>query len=374
MDVDLLSKMVKELILDSDEVVLPGLGAFRAEIVPASFSDKGYTINPPYRRMFFRSKPDQGDSLALFYASSNNVSVEVASRIIRDFVSDLRSVLYERKTVILPGLGRLRATKENNVFFVADENLDIYPEGFALEAISLKNHVQTREEVSAAVQGLADMLDIKAPQEASQEEPQEVPQEAPQPDPEPVAAEVDTEPVVEEAVPAEAEIAETESVEAETEEAAEETLPAETESAEAETAETVEETLPEEMEIAETVEETLPAETDTAETVEETLPEETETVETVPVEESVVETAEESVVEEPSPVVEELEPEPEPQPVMKKSPWRIVLKAALWTLATLVVVAGLFFALSRFAPRLIDRLLYSAEELEILYHQDANMR
>ena len=345
MDVDLLSKMVKELILDSDEVVLPGLGAFRAEIVPASFSDKGYTINPPYRRMFFRSKPDQGDSLALFYASSNNVSVEVASRIIRDFVSDLRSVLYERKTVILPGLGRLRATKENNVFFVADENLDIYPEGFALEAISLKNHVQTREEVSAAVQGLADMLDIKAPQEASQEEPQE----AAQPDPEPVAAEVDAEPVVEDAVPAEAEIAETESVEAETEEAAEETLPEEAESAEAET-------------------------TETAETVEETLPEETETVETVPVEESVVETVEESVVEEPSPVVEELEPEPESQPVMKKSPWRIVLKAALWTLATLVVVAGLFFALSRFAPRLIDRLLYSAEELEILYHQDANMR
>lgn len=345
----MLSKMVKELILDSDEVVLPGLGAFRAEIVPASFSDKGYTINPPYRRMFFRSKPDQGDSLALFYASSNNVSVEVASRIIRDFVSDLRSVLYERKTVILPGLGRLRATKENNVFFVADENLDIYPEGFALEAISLKNHVQTREEVSAAVQGLADMLDIKAPQEASQEEPQEAAQEAPQPDPEPVAAEVDAEPVVEEAVPAEAEIAETESVEAETEEAAEETLPAETESAEAET-------------------------TETAETVEETLPEETETVETVPVEESVVETVEESVVEESSPVVEELEPEPESQPLMKKSPWRIVLKAALWTLATLVVVAGLFFALSRFAPRLIDRLLYSAEELEILYHQDANMR
>ena len=351
MDVDLLSKMVKELILDSDEVVLPGLGAFRAEIVPASFSDKGYTINPPYRRMFFRSKPDQGDSLALFYASSNNVSVEVASRIIRDFVSDLRSVLYERKTVILPGLGRLRATKENNVFFVADENLDIYPEGFALEAISLKNHVQTREEVSAAVQGLADMLDIKAPLEASQE----VPQEAPQPDPEPVAAEVDAEPVVEEAVPAEAEIAETESVEAETEKAAEETLPAETET-------------------AETAEETLPADTDTEETVEQTLPAETETVETVPVEESVVETAEESVVEEPSPVVEELEPEPESQPVMKKSPWKIVLKAALWTLATLVVVAGLFFALSRFAPRLIDRLLYSAEELEILYHQDGNMR
>ena len=37
MDIDLLSKMVKELILDNDRVVLPGLGSFVAEIVPSTF-------------------------------------------------------------------------------------------------------------------------------------------------------------------------------------------------------------------------------------------------------------------------------------------------------------------------------------------------
>ena len=47
MDIDLLSKIVKELILDNDEVALPGIGSFIAEIVPSVFSDKGYTINPP---------------------------------------------------------------------------------------------------------------------------------------------------------------------------------------------------------------------------------------------------------------------------------------------------------------------------------------
>ena len=73
MDIDLLSKMVKELILDNDRVVLPGLGCFVAEIVPSTFSDKGYTINPPYRRLYFRSKPDEGDELVKFYALSNNV-------------------------------------------------------------------------------------------------------------------------------------------------------------------------------------------------------------------------------------------------------------------------------------------------------------
>jgi len=159
MDIDLLSKMVKEIILDNDRVVLPGLGCFVAELVPSTFSDKGYTINPPYRRLYFRSSPDQGDELVRFYAASNKIELEIADRIITDFVSELKSVLHTKKTVVFPGLGRLRATKENNVFFVADEDLDIYPDGFGLEPISLKTNQETAEEVSAAVVGLKSLLE-----------------------------------------------------------------------------------------------------------------------------------------------------------------------------------------------------------------------
>ena len=164
MDIDLLSKMVKELILDQDRVALPGLGSFVAEIVPSTFSDKGYTINPPYRRLFFRSKPDTGDELMSFYASSNNVEKDVAEKIIRDYVSELKAVLHEKKTVVFPGLGRLRATKENNVFFVADETLDINPAGFGLEPVSLKTHQETQEEVAAAVEGLKSLLEVPTPE------------------------------------------------------------------------------------------------------------------------------------------------------------------------------------------------------------------
>ena len=159
MDIDLLSKMVKELILDNDRVALPGLGSFVAEVVPSTFSDKGYTINPPYRRLYFRSKPDEGRELAGFYASTNKVEEDMAERIIKDFVSELKSVLHTKKTVVFPGLGRLRATKENNVFFIADEDLDIYPAGFGLEPISLKTHQETREEVSAALTDLKSILE-----------------------------------------------------------------------------------------------------------------------------------------------------------------------------------------------------------------------
>lgn len=158
MDIDLLSKMVKELILDNDKVSLPGLGAFVAEVVPATFSDKGYTVNPPYRRLSFRSNLEQDTLLAELYARANGVAENIAGRIVTEFVSELAEVLKVKKTVVFPGLGRLRATKENNVFFVADEDLDIYPEGFGLEPVSLKTHQETREEVGAVMESLAAAL------------------------------------------------------------------------------------------------------------------------------------------------------------------------------------------------------------------------
>lgn len=159
MDIDLLSKMVKELILDNDEVSLPGVGSFVAELVPSSFSDKGYTINPPYKRLSFRKKADASDNVLIdFYAKSNNVDKETASKIVIDFLSEMQKVLEFRKSIVFPGLGKLRATKENIFFFVADEDLDIYPEGFGLEPISLKTHEETPAEVSATIAALQDIL------------------------------------------------------------------------------------------------------------------------------------------------------------------------------------------------------------------------
>ena len=159
MDIDLLSRMVKELILDNDEVSLPGVGSFVAELVPSSFSDKGYTINPPYKRLSFRKKADASDNVLIdFYAKSNNVDKETASKIVIDFLSEMQKVLELRKSIVFPGLGKLRATKENIFFFVADEDLDIYPEGFGLEPISLKTHEETPAEVSATIAALQDIL------------------------------------------------------------------------------------------------------------------------------------------------------------------------------------------------------------------------
>ena len=178
MDIDLLSKMVKELILVNDRVTLPGVGAFVAEMVPASFTDRGYTINPPYRRLVFRQGVSQEKDhlLADMYASANNIDREMAEKLLREFLKGMVEELRKRKMLVFTGLGRLRATRENNFFFICDENLDIFPEGMGLEAVSLKSHSKPKEldfsEVDAVVNSPAEPA-AESPAEPASESPAE---------------------------------------------------------------------------------------------------------------------------------------------------------------------------------------------------------
>ena len=203
MDIELLSKMLEELLLDHDTVGLPGLGTFVAEVVPATFSDRGYTINPPYRRLSFHAGHPSDDTLAKYYARSNNRSEPESKAIMAEYVSQLRAVLMERKIVVFPGLGRLRTTRDNNVFFVADEDLDIYPDGIALESVSLKTHMEAPEDLSFTVSSLRDIIvpaePAAGPAPAAESEPAPAePGPAPTAEPEPAPAEPGPAPTVEE--------------------------------------------------------------------------------------------------------------------------------------------------------------------------------
>ena len=335
MDIDLLSKMVKELILDNDEVALPGVGTFVAEMVPSSFSDRGYTIHPPYRRLYFRQRVDENDTaLVDFYATSNSVDTTQAQRIVSDFLLEMRDLLKQKKTIVFPGLGRLRATRENNFFFVADEDLDIYPAGYGLEPISLKTHQETPEEVSSVVEQLRAILTEKKTAgpvvEPVLEDEEPAAEPAPQPESAPVAA-----PVVEpEPAPVAAPVVE-----------------------------------PEPAPVAAPVAEPI--------------------VEQEPIVEPAVEPVAEPVVEKPAvePVVEKpvLEPAVEkpvapvaapakpataisPEKPAKRPAWKIWMWIGISLVALVLLALIVFVILAHVAPDFIDSLLYTPEELEILHY------
>ena len=302
MDIDLLAKMVKEAILDHDTVTLPGVGCFVAELVPSTFSDKGYTINPPYRRLYFSPKQGGDTYLVDLYARDNEgVDADMATRILTEFLAEMKEVLKVKKTVVFPGLGRLRATRENHFFFVADEDLDIWPEGLGLAPISLKTHVETPEEVASAVAGLAELMAEPEPGPVLRQaqEPEITPEPLPEPvmEPEPVA---EPEPLVEPETPVEPE------------------------------PEPDSEPVPEHEPVPE------------PETVSEPVPEQVQ-----------------------EPVLQQVqEPKKVQEPVKKPFPrfWKVFLIV----LGALVVFLVLFALAGRLAPGVVDRLLYSPEELEIL--------
>lgn len=307
MDIDLLAKMVKETILDNDSVTLPGVGSFVAELMPAVFSDKGYTINPPYRRLSFLPKEGEDTLLVDVYAGANGISRDDSLRILVDYLQEMKEVLKVRKTIILPGLGRLRATRENNFFFVADEDLDIYPSGLGLEPISLKTHVETREEVHSAVASLAEVL-------APEPTPEPTPEPEPASEPEPV--------IVLEPTPA-------------------------TEPAIEPTPEPEPDPVPEPAPVLEPTPEPEP------EPALEPTPE-----------------PEPDPVPEPAPVLEPTPtPEPEPEPAPEPKPrrgWRRFWRVLGLLLLLVLIVTLAWVVIGRVDPDWVDSLLYSEEELEIL--------
>ena len=306
MDIDLLSKMVKELILVNDRVTLPGVGAFVAEMVPASFTDRGYTINPPYRRLVFRQGVSQEKDhlLADMYASANNIDREMAEKLLREFLKGMVEELRKRKMLVFTGLGRLRATRENNFFFICDENLDIFPEGMGLEAVSLKSHSKPKEldfsEVDAVVNSPAEPS-AESPAEPSAESPAEPSAESP--------AEPATESPAEPSAESSAELSSEPSAEPAAESPAE---PAAEPSAES------------------------PAEPSA----------------------------------EPRWWLGETEPEEEDE--QHASIWKKGWFVAVFSICCLLLLAALAFALflllAKIQPELIDSLLYTEEELEILNH------
>ncbi|OKZ02949.1 MAG: hypothetical protein BHV78_04675 [Bacteroides sp. CAG:1060_57_27] len=344
MDVELLSRIIRELIIDHDEVALPQVGTFVAELVPASFSDRGYMVNPPYRRLSFVQRPGSDTLLVDFYAKANGMDLRMAESYLGDFLSELRKVLEERKVIVLPGLGRLRATRENALFFVPEEDLDIYPDGFGLKSVSLK-HIPSEQE---AVEIPVSFVNAVAG----------------------TGRHVSAEPESVEARPVKPESAELESTEPESSEASSE----KPESAEA-VPERIEASSPDAGPALAEMVPAGPLPDKTAGPVSAGLPSDADAVqaaetETVAVAGVGTEAAIGTGTEAEAKAKAEAEAEAEEPAQPSSGGRRKTLKAVLIALGTCVAVAGLllavFLILADVAPDFIDSILYTPEELRII--------
>lgn len=139
MDINALSSIIGTLILDRDELALPHFGVFKAELVGAAFSDRGYAVNPPYRQLHFTASDCEDNLLYKALAQQNGISEEDAVSEIDSCIQELRKELATLGTAELSGLGKFRTTRDGDYLFIMDPDACIYPDGWGLSGVSLKN-------------------------------------------------------------------------------------------------------------------------------------------------------------------------------------------------------------------------------------------
>ena len=154
MTIESFTSCLEEFIMEHDRLLVPGLGSFMAGLQAATISDNGFTINPPYRKLEFIYGEDLGigenEQYDYLYSIKEKMDLEKVREELAEIISEIKREVEANSLVELPGLGKLRSLGDGHLFFVMDKDAQIYPEGFALSSVSLKNRVSGIPEVVAA--------------------------------------------------------------------------------------------------------------------------------------------------------------------------------------------------------------------------------
>lgn len=154
MTIESFTSCLEEFIMEHDRLLVPGLGAFTAGLQAATISDNGFTINPPYRKLEFIYGEDLGigenEQYDYLYSIKEKMDLEKVREELAEIISEIKREVEVNSLVELPELGKLRSLGDGHLFFVMDKDAQIYPEGFALSSVSLKNRVSGIPEVVAA--------------------------------------------------------------------------------------------------------------------------------------------------------------------------------------------------------------------------------
>lgn len=141
MDISQLAQCLRALVAENDEVAVPHLGVFSSELMPASFSENLSTINPPYRKIYFRKEDISAEDAFSFVdgvAKLRGISFDEAQNELSWCVGRLISILEGDRVCELPGFGKMKTNSSNDFFFVPEENLDIFADTLGLESIHLR--------------------------------------------------------------------------------------------------------------------------------------------------------------------------------------------------------------------------------------------
>jgi len=128
---------IKELIIKDQDVILPGFGGFISEYESAIFDVTENKFLPPTKNIQFKpeySFPD--NTLVNLIAKRESISKNEASKILEDFLSDLRIRLNKENQIDIIDIGFLRKTEKGIIEFVQNKDINLLPDAYGLKSFT----------------------------------------------------------------------------------------------------------------------------------------------------------------------------------------------------------------------------------------------
>ncbi len=112
-------KYIVEILIEKDQVVIPGLGSFITEYNSAKIHPVDHTFSPPVKSIIFDELTTDDDLLTRRISEGENISLATADKEIKNFSDKILADIQKKKIAVIKGLGTFSINFENIITFTA---------------------------------------------------------------------------------------------------------------------------------------------------------------------------------------------------------------------------------------------------------------
>jgi CCDC81-like prokaryotic HU domain 1/CCDC81-like prokaryotic HU domain 2/SPOR domain len=128
-----IDKSISTLLYQYDCVVVPELGGFVANYVPAKIQPIQNTLSPPSKGISFNKNLNKNDGLlANFIVQTKGVDYSSSCKIIEEYVAKINTDLKLKKKVLIDDIGTLFLDSENRIQFDPENSKNYLLESYGL--------------------------------------------------------------------------------------------------------------------------------------------------------------------------------------------------------------------------------------------------
>ncbi|MCK4920296.1 MAG: SPOR domain-containing protein [Bacteroidales bacterium] len=157
---------LREVLLFSEKVILPGFGSLKIEKESAILSGK--KLSPPQSKLIFDASETMDDELLSTQVSkAEEISIEEAKQKILEFIDEIRFSLDKGERYIIPELCAILRDENNNITIEKDPELILDYENFGLDSFELDDFED--DSISLEDEESKDLIESEKLSEGAQE-------------------------------------------------------------------------------------------------------------------------------------------------------------------------------------------------------------